>query len=472
MDVLNFIIGLFYGKEETFYPEGTTNVKLEYIRKLLNQEGDSQQRCLEREMIQDEFHDIDKWTINRFVDVMRIKLFYHDYAFLFADGTLMKEGITRYGIDSCGDRVTDEFIYNYTLVSGTEHRWHLFGYNDDQIEVLKKIGRAFMKFASVKRQFDQSYNMIKFCRDRGIIPTLRVVSDELHVIEAKFGNETLSNNVTAIENSQMFLDYYIEHIRYGLDASSPAKELSYKKKEEETPPLAIESPPFDDRELSSFLETFSEPQNLLPFLKSILVNHELMVKNASLSESHRLGFDKIIIISNNSYRVHLHIWWENSKVKDGIHNHKFNFVSKILKGCLTDNLYERADDSNSQSTETEWIRESHEYLALPANQNTTDRFLYKGISKIRRYAQKYRKAGTMYKMHHQTFHASYPTNPDELTMTLFVRTLNVKDADTIFEKVPFESQKNDDANVSVDNKKISAEQYHDTLVKVIKILES
>lgn len=194
-------------------------------------------------------------------------------------------------------------------------------------------------------------------------------------------------------------------------------------------------------------------------MNDILNNDLLVTELASKSESHRLGFDKIILEVCPAYQLHLHIWWPRSTpFKDGIHNHKFNFTSHILKGHLEEEIYVRSDKDGILM---------HEYLALSNAVKSSDRFQYKGRNQIKCISKTTRPEGTTYFLHNQSFHNAVPTFHDELTITLFVRSANVKDADTIFEEHPFTEV---DSKVSVPNVILTEEQYRERLISVIKLI--
>lgn len=183
------------------------------------------------------------------------------------------------------------------------------------------------------------------------------------------------------------------------------------------------------------LQDVSTKNNLKALLEEIMNSENIVIKNAALSQHHRLGFDKLILISSPYFQLHLHIWWPYRKLlKEGIHNHKFNFVSKIMIGSMMNSIYERSDPEREKSISF------HEYLSNPLSTNLYDSFEYKGISSLILKDSKVYKEGEIYHLDNNQFHTGDPTVNKELTVTLFVRTNNIKERDTIFEKVPFSSQ--------------------------------
>ena len=118
---------------------------------------------------------------------------------------------------------------------------------------------------------------------------------------------------------------------------------------------------------------------------------------------------------------------------EGIHNHKFNFVSRIIKGELVHSLYERCNNEDPNAIFL------HEYTFSPKeNSKKSDTFEYKGESPIKIIKDEVYPKNSIYALHHEAFHNAIPRNNDVLTATLFLRTSNIKSSDTIFERIQFE----------------------------------
>lgn len=190
---------------------------------------------------------------------------------------------------------------------------------------------------------------------------------------------------------------------------------------------------YDKLAIINLLDEIGSEQQLKYLLNSILSNEEKINTCSSQSEFHRLGFDKICLLSNPKYQLRLHIWRPQKKFKsEGIHNHKFNFVSRIIKGNLHHTLYERCN------TEDPHAMLLHEYIFSPKeNPKESDTFQYKGISPLKMVSDEIYPRNTIYNLHHEAFHNAIPTNNNVLTATLFLRTSNIKSSDTIFERIPF-----------------------------------
>jgi hypothetical protein len=172
--------------------------------------------------------------------------------------------------------------------------------------------------------------------------------------------------------------------------------------------------------------------SLADIISTIINDSNLLRKNALASQHHRLGFDKIILISNPEYQLHLHIWWPD-KIRriEGIHNHKFNFVSKILIGTIVNNIYDRSNDDTGLNL--------HEYISNPVSTKEFDDFEYLGITNLVKICSTEYSTGNIYVMNHNDFHTIDVHPSNKLTATLFLRSGIIKDRDIIFEINPFTS---------------------------------
>ena len=195
-------------------------------------------------------------------------------------------------------------------------------------------------------------------------------------------------------------------------------------------------------------------------INEILSAEDLAAQNAKMSQIHRLGFDKLILMTDSSFQLHLHIWWPyRIHPKDGIHNHKFSFVSRILNGIFENNIYKRCHDNNPRAFSM------HEYLANPLNTKQYDSFEYKGITKLIKTNSTQYQAGNVYHLNHEEFHTAEPISDTELTVTLFLKTNNLKDRDTIFEMAPFSST--NETTEIIKNKQLTTQEYKELLARYL-----
>ncbi|MDA1656354.1 MULTISPECIES: hypothetical protein [Bacillus] len=91
------------------------------------------------------------------------------------------------------------------------------------------------------------------------------------------------------------------------------------------------------------LEPVCTNEQLIILLKSLLNDQEKLAEIASKSYTHANGFDKIVLIENYEvgYRLRLHIWRPDHVLfhAEHVHNHPWDFSSKVLTGALTFKTY-------------------------------------------------------------------------------------------------------------------------------------
>ncbi len=97
--------------------------------------------------------------------------------------------------------------------------------------------------------------------------------------------------------------------------------------------------------------TFNNVRDLLLYITQ---EENLAEKMRSISYSHVLGFDKLILAEgNNGEKVRLHIWhkdqptYQKNKFVD-IHDHYWDFSSLVLKGPLLSRRYMVSNTGNNQ----------------------------------------------------------------------------------------------------------------------------
>jgi hypothetical protein len=98
------------------------------------------------------------------------------------------------------------------------------------------------------------------------------------------------------------------------------------------------------KDAANILETFSIDE-IGAFLKDILDNEELLVKIAQKSYYHPNGFYKILLNLDPENSLRLHVWDSERYTSniENVHNHCFDFASRILVGSLH-SLYFREVD--------------------------------------------------------------------------------------------------------------------------------
>lgn len=104
--------------------------------------------------------------------------------------------------------------------------------------------------------------------------------------------------------------------------------------------------------------------NIIQILESIIEDSIYLKEIASKSYLHNNGFDKFSLIDNSNFKLRLHIWWPENKFNtaEDIHNHPWDFSSKVITGSLSFKNYEYDDSGEnfyhyriSPPKEGEWL---------------------------------------------------------------------------------------------------------------------
>lgn len=97
------------------------------------------------------------------------------------------------------------------------------------------------------------------------------------------------------------------------------------------------------------LRTLGEPASLRGLIESVLASDHLADALARRSFPHPLGFDKIILRSEEPLgRLRLHIWWrETARRREHVHNHRFWFASFVVTGEVRMRVYRPSDDGEA-----------------------------------------------------------------------------------------------------------------------------
>lgn len=83
-----------------------------------------------------------------------------------------------------------------------------------------------------------------------------------------------------------------------------------------------------------------QPEFALMCVNSILHNEDKLEKVAAMSYAHPLGFYRIPLVVLGEEYIRLHIWGElSANRKEAMHEHNFDFVSRLLIGGFTNHSY-------------------------------------------------------------------------------------------------------------------------------------
>lgn len=94
----------------------------------------------------------------------------------------------------------------------------------------------------------------------------------------------------------------------------------------------------EDRSLILFDEWLST-NALKVAAQSILNDHVRTARLAASSQRHQNGFDKLILGEQEQVKLVLHAWKANADEEAEIHNHRWHFVSAVLRGGLVSHEY-------------------------------------------------------------------------------------------------------------------------------------
>lgn len=174
------------------------------------------------------------------------------------------------------------------------------------------------------------------------------------------------------------------------------------------------------------LRHLSRPAVLADVLRSLINTPDRLREVANRSITHSLGFDKIVLIDprdpqsqQTAFRLRLHLWWPQTRREqpedliDGVHNHFTDFSSVILKGTLTNQIYEVSERGGG-----DW----YHYKALPLFSNATNRqsnFPLQGRVTLKCTHEADLVAGSIYHLPYQTLHNSF-NDTSSLAATLLI----------------------------------------------------
>lgn len=240
--------------------------------------------------------------------------------------------------------------------------------------------------------------------------------------------------------------------------------------------LSIENMPVDREELRGYMSHFNEfdkealtelrnklrefnnPTRLKQLFDTICSNKDWMEDIIERSYSHKIGFDKLVLISmeDPERKLRLHIW--NGKTipqqatDADIHNHRWNFCSTILTGIMEFEIFERQSG-----------REVYEYEYTPVGKDSKYSLDNLGKSELNQKFSGSFQAGMDYEIAHDVIHRTYVRN-DELTATLMFQGPQCKPKTNVFNEQKIENSE----NITVDpvSQKYICKQFENILDKL------
>lgn len=157
--------------------------------------------------------------------------------------------------------------------------------------------------------------------------------------------------------------------------------------------------------------------NIQELVDSIIKNKTYAKELSTLSYTHKLGFDKIIIApyGHCSYQLRFNIWWPNSFQEsnnyEDIHNHRWDFSTVLLSGAYN---YE-----NYRIDETGIMMYHYHYFPLMKGKNSLE---FVGKDKIKVFSSGSLIKGELMSASHDILHRVMPIQTTYPTSTLFLTT--------------------------------------------------
>lgn len=163
--------------------------------------------------------------------------------------------------------------------------------------------------------------------------------------------------------------------------------------------------------LVSIIEALSQPQTLCALLEQLLLDEKALEEVQRNSYYHKNGFRKLVLLKNADFKLRLHLWEANNeKPHENIHDHRWNFASRLLAGSFQTTMWE--EDATGPET-----RRNCRYT--PAQEADTYGVSEDGQVKLRRKATLTLRAGDLYYMPASTLHqVTDPGKGETVTLML------------------------------------------------------
>ncbi len=100
---------------------------------------------------------------------------------------------------------------------------------------------------------------------------------------------------------------------------------------------------FNPAELKQILET-AKSQDFIDLIDEIQSDADQLHQLSKVSYLHANGFYKFPIIDTPFFKVRIHYWPKGIDAEENIHNHRWDMISKVLKGELKQILYTKDED--------------------------------------------------------------------------------------------------------------------------------
>ena len=159
---------------------------------------------------------------------------------------------------------------------------------------------------------------------------------------------------------------------------------------------------------------------------------------AAQSYKHELGFDKIVLFSRpfgNITRVKLHIWWPDKTFDDtDIHDHCYDFRSKVLMGELKQELFTIRQGAKRRRKRNEYELYEYQYNTTT---NTAEQQYINNVQ-LKKAKDKHYPEGKTYKMISDEIHCVLPG--DDVSITLLLQGKHTKNKAIVLRPLDYENK--------------------------------
>ncbi len=185
---------------------------------------------------------------------------------------------------------------------------------------------------------------------------------------------------------------------------------------------------YDSEVLSGALSVISDRPALIELLEFIYSDDSVLANVAAKSYAHRNGFDKLVLIASSKpeFRLRLHIWWPNSdEIGDmHIHNHKWDFRSRIIEGSYRHKEY--VVDTEGE----EW----HRYICHSVLQKKGHQMEYEYAQHLRCVSDGTVEIGGEYTLNHNTLHKVSLIDSSRLTSTIVLQSPVLQESTSVYSR--------------------------------------
>jgi hypothetical protein len=170
------------------------------------------------------------------------------------------------------------------------------------------------------------------------------------------------------------------------------------------------------------LYQIAQPSNLIDLINSVRSDPDIVASCAARSFRHPLGFDKIMLIEQAPlFTLRVHVWRPSSEIRmDHIHNHRFSFVTTIVRGGYDMELFELNASGDPAIEYEECLSGVGQWSLRPVREERL-----KALTTIQL------RQDSAYSLDSSAFHR-ITVNPGNPCMTLFLQLTPVESTTRVF----------------------------------------